>query len=146
MQYYIKQLTKPQVLRIIEDQMYYIPTTSRDSIIIEKRSDLSIKAITYDIKDISYNTFTFHADYYDLADSLLESQDLIKFYINGVYYEGTYTKTADGKGFILKDLMNTIGEDDLENYFVLNPSVKEQWERENGKKYRRHDKITIEWR
>ncbi len=144
--YYKELLKDPQVLRIIEDQMYYIPTTSRDSIIVEKRPDLSIKTITYDIKDVSYNTFTFHADYYDLADSLLESQDLIKFYINGVYYEGTYTKTADGKGFILKDFLNSLGVDELEKYFVLNPEVKEQWEKDNGRRYKKNDKITIEWR
>ena len=50
---YELKLKNKQVLRIIEDKPYYIPTSSRDIILVEKRQDMSIRSITYELLDSS---------------------------------------------------------------------------------------------
>ena len=139
---------KKQMIRLIEDNIYYIPTDSRDTILIEKRNDMSIKSVTYDVLISSYNTFEFTKDYYDMPDSLMNTTDFVKIYINGIYYDEGYTFTNAGgiKGIRLlgKDALTI---DPIYEYFLKNPEAAEEYLHENGKKYQRAvDKITFEWR
>ena len=145
---YAYLLRKKQVIRLIEDMPYYIPTDSRDVILIEKRNDMSIKSVTYDILTTSYNSFEFTKDYYDMPDSLMNTTDFVKIYINGVYYDEGYTFTNRGgiKGIQLLG-KNALTIDPIYEFFTRNPEEAEKYLQENGKKYQRAvDKITFEWR
>ena len=141
-------LKRKRVLRVIEDKMYFVPTSSRDTILVEKRSDTSIKSVTYDILSISYSTFDFTQDYYDIPDSLVNTTDHIKIYINGVYYDNGYVISRAGgiKGIKLTD-PNVLKIDPVYEYFSAYPEEAEKYFIEHGKKYQRAiDKITFEWR
>lgn len=145
---YKKLLEKKQVIRIIEDIPYYIPTESRDVILVEKRDDMSIKSVTYDILTTSYNSFEFTKDYYDMPDSLMNTTDFVKIYINGIYYDEGYTFTNAGgiKGIKLlgKDALTI---DPIYEFFTRNPEEAEKYLQLHGEKYQRNiDKITFEWR
>ena len=154
---YVTDLKKKQVTRIITDRAYYVPTSSRDTIMIEKRNDTSIKSITYDILDISYpdafNTsneraLDFSQDFYDIPDSLINSGDYIKIYINGVLYDNGYKISREnGKKSIKLTDISVLQMDPVRKYFDQNPEEEDKYEQEFGKKYRRTvDKITFEWR
>ena len=135
------------VLRVIEDSIYYVPTDARDTILVEKRSDTSIKTVTYDILAISYNTHEFSQDYYDIPESLVNTGDYIKIYINGVRYEGDYklTNTGGVKGIRLTQLDLIL--DPLYQHFLRYPGDLEAYKAEHEKDYERViDKITFEWR
>ena len=135
------------IIRIIEDKPYYIPANNRDIILIEKRSDTSIKQATFDIETISYGSFDFTEDYYDLPDSLLNTQDKIKIYINGVYYGNDYTIVNKGgvRGIRLDDT-DALFIDPVYTYFQMHPEEHEKYMIDNGAYQRVIDKITFEWR
>lgn len=146
--YYGGAIERKRILRLIEDKMYYIPTTSRDTILVEKRADTSIKSVTYDILSISYSSLEFTQDYYDIPDSLINTTDHVKIYINGVYYDNGYVLSRTGgiKGIKLTD-PNAIKIDPVYEYFSAHPEEAQKYFEENGKKYERViDKITLEWR
>lgn len=137
-----------QVIRIIEDKPYYIPTSSRDTILIEKRADTSIRVVTYDVLSVSYGTLDFTQDFYDIPETLVTSADLIKIYINGVRYEGEYTTTASNgaRGIKLLD-PDALKIDPLYQHFLRFPDEAEKYEQTYGKAYERQiDRITFEWR
>jgi hypothetical protein len=141
-------LQSPKVLRLIEDKIYYIPVSNRDSILIEKRDDTTIKTATFDILSSSYGTFDFNQDSYDIPESLITSGDLIKIYINGVYYDGDYVISNNGgiKGIKLLD-KNAIVRDPLYEYFNMYPQERENYKMKYNKDYKHPiDKITFEWR
>ena len=145
---YTYLLKKKQVIRLIEDIPYYIPTESRDVILVEKRNDMSIKSVTYDILTTSYNSFEFTKDYYDMPDSLMSTTDFVKIYINGVYYDEGYTFTNRGgiKGIQLLG-KNALTIDPIYEFFTRNPEEAEKYLQLHGEKYQRSiDKITFEWR
>jgi hypothetical protein len=154
---YSDLLKKKQVTRIITDKAYYVPTTSRDTIMVERRSDTSIKTITYDILDISYpdafnasneRALEFSQDFYDIPDSLINSGDFIKIYINGILYDNGYTVTRDNgrKSIKLKDI-SVLKMDPIRKYFDQYPEKEDEYIQEFGGKYRRTiDRITFEWR
>ena len=139
---------RKNVLRIIEDGAYYIPTSSRDTILIEKRDDTFIKSVTYEILATSYNSYEFTQDYYDLPNSLINTADYIKIYINGVRYEGEYilTRTGGVNGIkLLED--NALVMDPIYTYLNNNPSELIKYKETYNKDYtRRKDNITFEWR
>ncbi len=145
---YANLLKKKQVIRLIEDMPYYIPTDSRDVILVEKRNDMSIKSVTYDILTTSYNSFEFTKDYYDMPDSLMNTTDFVKIYINGVYYDEGYTFTNVGgiKGIKLLG-KNALTIDPIYEFFTKNPEEAEKYLQLHGERYKRSiDKITFEWR
>lgn len=139
---------KDSILRIIEDTAYYIPTSNRDTILIEKRDDTSIRTATYDILDISYNTQEFSQDFYDIPDSLIDTGDYIKIYINGVRYEGEYELSRKGgvKGIKLLE-PNFLVIDPILTHFSMNPIDAIEYKNTHNHEYKRQiDKITFEWR
>ena len=136
------------VLRIIEDTAYYIPTSNRDTILIEKREDTSIRTVTYEVLTSSYKTYEFTQDYYDIPESLLNTADYIKIYINGVRYEGEYilTRTGGVKGIKLLE-SNCLVIDPLYEYFNRHFEELENYKKTYNKDYiRQKDEITFEWR
>ena len=154
---YSTLLGKKQVTRVITDKAYYVPTSSRDTIMVEKRGDTSIKTITYDILDISYpdafnssnaRALDFSQDFYDIPDSLINSGDYIKIYINGVLYDNGYKVTRDnGKKAIKLTDVSVLKMDPVRKYFDEYPEEEYKYEQEHGRKYRRTiDRITFEWR
>lgn len=139
---------KKQVIRLIEDKMYYIPTDTRDTILIEKRDDTSIKSVTYDVLISSYTSYEFSKDYYDMPDSLMNTTDFVKIYINGIYYDEGYVFTNNGgiKGIKLLG-KGALTIDPVYEFLQRNPEEADKYLRENGTKYKRTiDKITFEWR
>ena len=145
---YGNAIGRKRVLRLIKDKMYYVPTSSRDTILIEKRADTSIKSVTYDVLSISYSSLEFTQDYYDIPDSLMNTADHIKIYINGVYYDGGYALSRAGgiKGIKLTD-PNALKMDPIYEYFSAHPQDAQKYFETTGQKYERAiDKITFEWR
>ena len=141
-------LQRKQVIRIIEDTAYYIPTSARDTILIEKRPDTSIKTATYEILTSSYGTQEFTRDYYDIPISLLNTGDYVKIYINGVRYEGEYTFTNSGgiRGIKLLE-SNALVMDPLYTHLISHAKDLEKYKSTYNKDYKRQvDKITFEWR
>ena len=136
------------IIRLIEDKAYYIPTSSRDTILIEKRDDTSIRSATYEILASTYKTQEFDQDYYDIPDSLVNSADYIKIYINGVRYEGEYELSrAQGKKGIKLLESNALVMDPLYEYLNMNYDKLEAYNRTYNEAYiRQKDEITFEWR
>ena len=138
---------KKNVLRLIEDTAYYIPTSGRDTILIEKRDDLAIKTVSYDVLKISYETKEFTQDFYDIPDSLMNTADYVKIYINGVRYEGEYMLVRDGgiKGIRLTS-SDALIRDPLYDYFSMHPKALKEYEDKYGEYIMKQDRITFEWR
>lgn len=132
-----------------ENDLYYIPTTNRDVILVEKRNDLSLKSVTFDVLTSSYGTFEFSEDYYDIPRSLTNTVDHVKIYINGVLYKGKYELvTRHGvRGIKLLD-NDALKIDPMYEYFNMFPMEWEEYKHLYGtEKYERKiDKITFEWR
>ena len=145
---YRELMNYPQITRIIEDKLYYIPVSNRDTVLIERRPDTSIKTATFDVLIPTYNSLDFNQDYYDIPSSLINSIDLIKIYINGVYYDGEYVISDNGgiKGIKLLDY-SALKIDPLYEYFNRYPEELELYKAKYNKEYKRRiDKITFEWR
>ena len=97
---------------------------------------------------ISYSSLEFTQDYYDIPDSLMNTADHIKIYINGVYYDGGYALSRAGgiKGIKLAD-PNALKMDPIYEYFSAHPQDAQKYFETTGQKYERAiDKITFEWR
>lgn len=141
-----------KIMRVVEDKPYYIPVSSRDTILIEKRDDFSIRTVTFDLEAVSYSTagtLELTEDFYDIPESLIMAREHVKIYINGVYYDEGYTLSRDG-GFksIRIDTPNTLFIDPTYSYLndIRNKKEKEKYENTYGPYVRRVDKITFEWR
>ena len=106
-----------------------------DVLTIELRSDTSIKKQTYDIKEISYDTQSFDTIDYDFPESLLNTKDLIKIYINGILYDGTYTINKDI--ITLEDA--PLQTNPLVRYLQSHKDIESDYEFSG-------DRITFEWR
>lgn len=132
-----------------ENDLYYIPTSSRDTVLVEKRNDLSLKSVTFDVLTSSYGTLEFSEDYYDIPRSLTNTIDHVKIYINGVLYKGEYELvTRHGVRGIRLLENNALKIDPLYEHFSMFP---EDWTEHKHlfgtEKYERKiDKITFEWR
>lgn len=132
-----------------ENDLYYIPTSNRDVILVEKRNDLSLKSVTFDVLTSSYGTLEFSEDYYDIPRSLTNTIDHVKIYINGVLYKGRYELVTRhgvrGIKLLEKDVLKI---DPLYEHFTMFPMDWEENKHLFGtEKYQRKiDKITFEWR
>ena len=140
-----------KIIRLIEDQMYYIPTSSRDEILVEKRADISIKSMTYDILYSTYNDQSnikeFSSDLYDIPESLVNTIEYVKIYINGVRYDGEYKAINEGGKRIIRLLDCDLKMDPIYRWFEEESWRREEYKEMHGEYYKRKiDKITFEWR
>jgi hypothetical protein len=141
-----------KIMRVIDDKPYYIPVSNRDEVLIEKRDDTSLKRITYDLEPVSYNnagSLELTQDFYNLPESLMNSTDHIKIYINGVYYDEGYTiSNAGGVKSIKLTKPGTLFIDPTYTFLYDARNVKNRtdYEQKHGVYQRRIDKITFEWR
>jgi hypothetical protein len=119
-----------------------------DEILIEVRDDFRLKTMTIPVRYSGQYTFSVSDD--GLPESLLNTKDYVKIYINGVIYDGEYTISRDAGVLILEDseLQSILGVDAMEQYFSLNPTAYLEYQREYGQYYPKKisDRITIEWR
>lgn len=106
-----------------------------DELILELRPNTSIKKSTYTVKDISYDTQSFDTIDYDFPNSLVNTKDLIKIYINGILYDGEYT--LDNKVITLQD--SPLKRNPLEAYLNSHKEIKHNYKFSG-------DRITFEWR
>lgn len=120
----------------------YIECENNDLVTLEVRDDLTIKKRTYEIKDLSYDTYTFDILDYEFPKSLMYTKDIIKIYINGVLYDGNYTNTNG----VITLLDCELEEDPLYRYLRMNPSAMEEYEEKYGEYIKYRDTITFEWR
>lgn len=139
----------PRVLRMFENnKMLYIPTSSRDEILVERRDDTSIKTLTLTLeqkdfnKDSNNNSLKFtKAEYPSMPESLFNTGDLVKIYINGVFYDGEYRFINDGevKGIELLD-DTAVTKDGIYSSY----EIREQYEALYGPY--KPIKVKFEWR
>ena len=153
---YLYKNEPKRILRIIEDKPYYIPVSDRDTILIERRDDTSIKKLTYEVdlnaKLSGNGVLSFKQGEYDIPESLMSTIDHIKIYINGVYYDGGYVREYEDGKFVIK--LTQINEsiikvDPIDDYLKLEirDSVKRfEYKEKLGLNKKRLDKITFEWR
>ena len=129
--------------RVMTDEGFkFIECENDDEVLIEVRDDLKIKKRSYEIKDISYDTYTFDILDYEYPKSLSFTKDFIKIYINGVLYDGNYTNTNG----VITLLECDLEEDPLWKHFKVNPSDKKKYEEMYGEYIKHVDIITFEWR
>lgn len=129
--------------RVLTDEGFkFIECEGADEVLIEVRDDLKVKKRTYEIQDISYETYSFDILDYGYPVSLSDTKDLIKIYINGVLYDGKYTNTNG----VITLLECSLEEDPLYKYLRMNPEANEQYEKLYGKYIKYSDTITFEWR
>ena len=129
--------------RIITNEGFkYIECEGDDEILIEVRDDMTIKKRSYEMKDISYETYTFDILDYEYPKSLSVTKDLIKIYINGVLYDGKYTNING----VITLLECDLEEDPLYKQLKMHPSMMEEYEKQYGEYVKRTDIITFEWR
>lgn len=113
-----------------------------DYVTLEFRPDNSVKKVTYDVKQISYDTQSFDTEDYEFPSSLKNSKDLIKIYINGILYDGTYV-FKDGVLSLNTPVLNM---DPIELYFNSHPYEYKIWKNKNGEYIAPKDRVTFEWR
>ena len=113
-----------------------------DRLLLELRPDTSIKKVSYDIKEVSYETQAFDIIDYDFPISLKNTKDKIKIYINGIIYTGKYTN-IDGV-ITLQDAPLQI--DPMRRYFDSHPDEYREYKKSNGEWISPKDRITFEWR
>lgn len=129
--------------RVLTDEGFkFIECESDDEVTLEVRDDLTIKKRTYEIKDVSYETYSFDILDYDYPKSLMYTKDVIKIYINGVLYDGDYTN-IDG---VITLLECNLEEDPLYKYLRMHPSAMKEYESKYGEYIKHEDTITFEWR
>ncbi len=120
----------------------YIECGECDYVTLEFRPDNSVKKVTYDVKQISYDSQSFDSEDYEFPSSLKNTKDLIKIYINGILYDGTYT-FKDGVLSLDKPVLNV---DPIELYFNSHPYEYKIWKNKNGEYVAPKDRVTFEWR
>lgn len=113
-----------------------------DYVTLEFRPDNSVKKVTYDVKQLSYDTQSFDSMDYEFPSSLKNTKDLIKIYINGILYDGTYT-FKDGVLELNEPVLNM---DPIELYFNSHPQEYKIWKNKNGEYIAPKDRVTFEWR
>ena len=113
-----------------------------DRLLLELRPDTSIKKISYDIKEVSYETQAFDIIDYDFPVSLKNTKDKIKIYINGVIYTGKYT-LING---VITLLDAPLQVDPMRVYFDSHPDEYKEYKKVNGEWVSPKDRVTFEWR
>ena len=129
--------------RVLTDEGFkFIECEGDDEVLIEVRDDLTIKKRSYEIKDISYETYSFDILDYEYPSSLSSTKDLIKIYINGVLYDGNYTNING----VITLLECDLEQDPLYKHLKMYPDLKAEYEAMYGEYVKHEDIITFEWR
>lgn len=116
--------------------------TNPDQLLLELRPDTSIKKVSYDIKEVSYDTQAFDIIDYDFPSSLKLTKDKIKIFINGIIYTGKYTNM---NGVItLEDAPLQL--DPIKIYFDSHPDEYKEYKKLHGEYIAKKDRVTFEWR
>lgn len=129
-----------------------------DEIVVELRNDYTIKEITLPVRYERQRTFSVKTD--GIPDSLINSNDEVKIYINGYFYgvankDNTNKQMAtidlDRKEITLnhEDYVNYIHTDPIYTYFKMNPDAHNDYIKETGNQYNaqiQENYITFEWR
>lgn len=117
--------------------------TSPDEVLVEYRPDTSVKKVSYEIKDNTYdsNGVLMYEDY-EFPNSLLKTKDVIKIWIDGILYTGGYH--IEGKDIVLED--SPLRMDPIKQYFDANPDAYKAWKIEHGEYSYRKSRIIFEWR
>lgn len=125
-----------------------IDCTQPDEIVVEVRQDFRLKTQTIPVRYTGQQYFSTQDD--GLAESLLNTKDLVKIYINGIIYTGEYTINRDAGILVIEDatITQNFNVDVIENHFIKNPVAYAKYQQEYGKYYAKKviDKITFEWR
>jgi hypothetical protein len=154
---YLYEYESKKVIRIIEDKPYYVPVSSRDTILIERRDDTNIKRITYEvdfIDKLGYNgVLQLNQQEFNIPETLMQTADHIKIYINGVYYDGGYERNKDtaGQWYIrltqISDyFMNVDPIDEYLKLTIRDDVQRFAYKEKLGLNKKRLEKITFEWR
>ena len=119
-----------------------------DEIIVEVREDYRLKTQTLPVRYAGQQYFSVDDD--GLAETLLNTKDYVKIYINGIIYTGEYTINRDAGVIVLEDanITNNLNIDAMDRYFTQNPEAYAKYQQEYGKYYPKKvvDRITFEWR
>ena len=115
---------------------------SPDEILIEYKPDTSIRKTSYELKEVTYDTGILSYDDYEFPNSLLNTKDEIKIWIDGILYTGGYS--IKNKDIILKD--NPLQLDPIKLYFDSHPDTYKEWKEKNGEYTWRKSRIIFEWR
>lgn len=114
-----------------------------DEVMIEYRPDTTVRKVSYEIKENTYDTngVLMYEDY-EFPNSLLKTKDVIKIWIDGILYTGGYH--IDGKDIVLED--SPLQLDPIKQYFDSHPDSYRTWKLQNGEYSYRKSRIIFEWR
>ena len=138
--YYIKEYDPEQEKYV--GKIYRVYCETPDELLIEYKPDTSIRKTSYEIKESTYDTGILSYDDYEFPQSLLNSKDEIKIWIDGILYTGGYS--VKNKDIILKN--NPLQPDPIKLYFDSHPDTYKEWKKENGEYAYRKSRIIFEWR
>ena len=138
--YYIKKYD-PDTNKIIgEVKRFYCETP--DEVLIEYRPDTSLRKTSYEIKEVTYDTGVLPYEDYEFPNSLINTKDEIKIWIDGILYTGGYE--IKNKDIILKN--SPLQTDPIRLYFDTHPDTYKEWRKNNGEYTYRRSRIIFEWR
>lgn len=131
-----------------EGKIQYMNCLQSDEILVEVREDYRVKSLTLPVRYPGQFIFSVSDD--GLSESILDTKDYVKIYINGSIYTGEYTISRDAGLITIEDplVYNTLGIDAIDRYFSMNQIAYQEYQEEYGKYYpkKTQDRITFEWR
>ena len=113
-----------------------------DEVLIEYRPDTTVKKTSYEIKEVTYDTGVLSYDDYEFPNSLINTKDEVKIWIDGILYTGGYE--IRNRDIILKN--SPLKIDPIKLYFDTHPDEYKEWKKVNGEYYYRRSRIIFEWR
>lgn len=129
-------------------EIQYVDCVQPDEIIVEVREDFRLKSLTLPVRYAGQYIFSVSDD--GLSESILNTKDYVKIYINGAIYTGEYTISKDAGVISLDDpqVHDMLGVDAIDVYFSKNPKAYQEYQEEYGKYYpaKTQDRVTFEWR
>ena len=138
--YYIKKYDPDTNRTIGEVKRFYCETP--DEVLIEYRPDTSLRKTSYEIKEVTYDTGVLPYEDYEFPNSLINTKDEIKIWIDGILYTGGYE--IKNKDIILKN--SPLQTDPIRLYFDTHPDTYREWRKDNGEYIYRRSRIIFEWR
>lgn len=138
--YYIKKYDPDTNRTIGEVKRFYCETP--DEVLIEYRPDTSLRKTSYEIKEVTYDTSVLPYEDYEFPNSLINTKDEIKIWIDGILYTGGYE--IKNKDIILKN--SPLQTDPIRLYFDTHPDTYKEWKKDNGEYIYRRSRIIFEWR
>ena len=138
--YYIKHYDPDTDKTIGEVKRFYCETP--DEVLIEYRPDTSLRKTSYEIKEVTYDTGVLPYEDYEFPNSLINSKDEIKIWIDGILYTGGYE--IKNKDIVLKN--SPLQPDPIRLYFDTHPDTYREWKKDNGEYTYRRSRIIFEWR